>query len=187
MKEKLDKALCEKYPIIFTNRNAPMTHTAMCWGFECGDGWYNIIDVLCGMLYSQYRQAKDRYENLVKWKKECGAYPWKGGETITDENIAEAKAKMNEEAERIPTASQIKEKFGGLRFYVDRASDKHYNYISFAENMSYRTCEECGDAGTYYPIGWHRTLCDKHADVEYGEEAAEYRNKKDTWSDEEEA
>ena len=93
---------------------------------------------------------------------------------------------MEEEAERIPVASQVKEKFGGLRFYVDRASEKHYNYITFAENMSYRTCEECGNAGTHYSFGWHQTLCDKHADERYGKEAADYRNKMGEWSDEEE-
>jgi len=186
MNEKLDRALCEKYPLIFRDRNAPMTQTAMCWGFSHGDGWYNIIDVLCGMLYSDYRHAKVRYENLVQWKEEGGAFPWKGGKEITDEEVATAKAKMEEEAERIPVASQVKEKFGGLRFYVDRASEKHYNYITFAENMSYRTCEECGNAGTHYSFGWHQTLCDKHADERYGKEAADYRNKMGEWSDEEE-
>lgn len=27
-----------------------MQETAMCWGFECGDGWYSIIDKLCRMI-----------------------------------------------------------------------------------------------------------------------------------------
>ena len=58
MKKELDETLCAKYPLIFRDRNAPMTETAMCWGFSCGDGWYNLIDVLCGMLYSDYRHAK---------------------------------------------------------------------------------------------------------------------------------
>lgn len=47
MNSDLDKKLCEKYPKIFINRNANMTTTAMCWGFECGDGWYDLIDSLC--------------------------------------------------------------------------------------------------------------------------------------------
>lgn len=49
--------------------------------------------------------------------------------------------------------------------------------------MSARTCEMCGDHGQTYPIGWNQTLCDKHTDEEYGEEAAEYRNKTGQWSD----
>lgn len=177
MRQELDEALCAKYPLIFKDRNADMRTTAMCWGFSCGDGWYNLIDVLCGMLYNNYANAKDRYENLVEWKAEGGSFPWKGGKEITDEEIAEAKTKMEEEEQRVPVAVQVKEKFGGLRFYVDRASDKHYDYINFAENMSHRTCEECGSPGITYHMGWYRTLCEKHGDEAYGEDAANYRNK----------
>jgi len=120
----------------------------------------------------------------VQWKAETGRHPWRDGKEITDEDIQNAKLNMEEEAERVPVAVQVKEKFGGLRFYVDRASEKHYNYINFAENISHRTCEECGSPGMTYTMGWHRTLCEKHADEAYGEEAAEYRNKTGQWSDE---
>ena len=163
MRRELDEALCAKYPLIFRDRNAPMTQTAMCWGICTGDGWYNIIDVLCGMLYSDYRQAKERYE----YRAEVGVggvlY---GTKTVTQEEIDEAKAKMDEEAEKVPVAVQVKEKFGGLRFYVDRATDEHYKYIYFAESMSYRTCEVCGSPGKRYTDGWHKTLCETHAKEE---------------------
>ena len=66
----------------------------------------------------------------------------------------------------IPVAVQVKEKFGGLRFYVDRATEQHYDFISVAESMSYRTCEECGAPGKRYTDGWHRTLCDIHAEMD---------------------
>ena len=54
MKPELDKALCEKYPKIFVNRHADMSTTAMCWGLEVGDGWYNLIDTLCEALTYTY-------------------------------------------------------------------------------------------------------------------------------------
>ena len=167
MKRQLDEALCEKYPLIFKDRNADMRTTAMCWGFEVGDGWYNIIDVLCGMLYSDYRQAKDRYDHLVEVGVGGVLY---GTKTVTQEALDEAKAKLDEETAKVPVASQVKEKFGGLRFYVNGATDKHWNYISVAENMSYRTCEECGAPGKRYTDGWHRTLCDIHAEMDGREE-----------------
>ena len=47
MNEELDKQLCEKYPKIFKMRNASMQETCMCWGFEHGDGWFDIIDAAC--------------------------------------------------------------------------------------------------------------------------------------------
>lgn len=164
MKKELDEALCAKYPLIFKDRHADMRTTAMCWGLDCGDGWYNIIDVLCGLLTSDYRHAETDYKSI---KDKLGKPRWEFDKKIvTQENIDESKAKMEEEAAKVSVAVQVKEKFGGLRFYVHGASNKHWDYISFAESMSYRTCEQCGAVGKTYTDGWHRTLCDIHAAME---------------------
>jgi hypothetical protein len=171
MKRELDSQLCEKYPLIFKDRNADMRTTAMCWGLECGDGWYNIIDVLCGLLTSDYRQAKSRYDHLIEVGAGGVLY---GTKTVTQEQIDEAKVKLDEETLKVPVAVQVKEKFGGLRFYVQAATDAHYKYISFAESMSYRTCESCGAPGKTYTDGWHTTLCDIHAAMAGKEEEYEY-------------
>jgi hypothetical protein len=172
MRRELDEELCAKYPLIFKDRNADMRATAMCWGLECGDGWYNIIDILCGLLTSDYRQAQSRYESI----KDLVDQPrWEGSkDIITQEKIDEAKVRLDEEAAKVPVAVQVKEKFGGLRFYVQAATDKHYQYISFAESMSYRTCEECGNPGKTYTDGWHMTLCDIHAAMNGKEEEYQY-------------
>jgi hypothetical protein len=61
-------------------------------------------------------------------------------------------------------AVQIKEKFGGLSFYVDGASDVQYAAISFAESMSHHICEDCGAPGKTRGDGWIRTVCDEHAE-----------------------
>lgn len=50
MSPELDKHLVEKYPKIFADRYNDKTKTAMCWGFECDDGWFNIIDALCSEI-----------------------------------------------------------------------------------------------------------------------------------------
>ena len=163
MKRELDEALCARYPLIFKDRNADMRTTAMCWGLDCGDGWYNIIDVLCGLLTSEYRGAQSRYEFI---KDRVDQPQWEGSkDIITQEKIDDAKVRMDEEAAKVPVAVQVKEKFGGLRFYVQAATDKHYQYISFAESMSHRTCEQCGAPGKTYTNGWHQTLCDIHAEM----------------------
>ena len=166
MRKELDEALCAKYPLIFKDRNADMRTTAMCWGLECGDGWYNIIDVLCGLLTSEYHSAQSRYDYLIEAGVGGILY---GTKTVTQEAIDVAKAKLDEETLKVPVAVQVKEKFGGLRFYVQAATDAHYQYISFAESMSYRTCESCGAPGKRYTDGWHTTLCDIHAEM-YGRE-----------------
>lgn len=163
MRKDLDEALCAKYPLIFQDRNADMRTTAMCWGFECGDGWYNLIDVLCSKLYSHYRQANDRYQHLLEIGVGNTLY---GTKVVTQEELDEAKEKMEHERGHVPVASQVKEKFGGLRFYVQGAIDEHYHYISFAESMSYHICEVCGAPGNRWTDGWHKTLCDIHAEME---------------------
>lgn len=57
MNPKLDKALCEKYPLIFAKRNGLPSETLMSFGFECGDGWYNIIDALCNCIQTYIKYA----------------------------------------------------------------------------------------------------------------------------------
>ena len=57
-------------------------------------------------------------------------------------------------------AVQVKEKFGGLRFYVNGADDKVYGMINLAEQMSYKICERCGSTdGVTQTKGWIYTLC----------------------------
>ena len=58
---------------------------------------------------------------------------------------------------------QVKEKFGGLCFYVGSASDAVYARIHNAENESLRTCERCGAPGKACDNGWVKTLCDEHS------------------------
>jgi hypothetical protein len=58
---------------------------------------------------------------------------------------------------------QVKEKFGGLRFYIGYGDDKIYKIISKYESLSYKTCEDCGEEGEGRgDLGWVQTLCDKH-------------------------
>lgn len=72
---------------------------------------------------------------------------------------------------------QVKEKFGGLRFYVNRYpncgmpnsipteeffnSNKIFQIIDKAERLSFTICEDCGKDGKLREDrSWIRTLCD---------------------------
>ena len=46
MRQELDEALCAKYPKMLRDRHKDKHETAMYWGFECGDGWYDLLDAL---------------------------------------------------------------------------------------------------------------------------------------------
>ena len=64
MTPELDRMLCENYPEIFRDRHAPMSQTAMCWGFDCDDGWYNIINTLCYQI-QHYINQRNYGQNSV--------------------------------------------------------------------------------------------------------------------------
>ena len=59
--------------------------------------------------------------------------------------------------------TQIKEKFGGLRFYCDGdGGDEIYKLIEKAEQQSLLTCERCGTVNNVTTEGdWILTLCGK--------------------------
>jgi len=116
-------ALVIKYPEIFRDRRGNMQETAMCWGFDCGDGWYDILDRLCA--------------TLIELSKE--AYP-----------------------PHIPVASQVKEKYGGLRFYLVSGTRAQYDACATAELESEKTCEQCGEPGEIRGRGWFYAACDAH-------------------------
>lgn len=57
---------------------------------------------------------------------------------------------------------QIKEKFGGLRFYIAEGSDAIFDRINEAEDESYQTCEVTGEPGELRSdLGWIKTLCEE--------------------------
>lgn len=68
-------------------------------------------------------------------------------------------------------ASQVKEKFGLLRYYLDfppNTSSKVWgdihSLVATAEERSGGICETCGDPGILRGGGWIKTLCDRHAE-----------------------
>lgn len=101
-----DALLCQKYAQIFARRDQPVTRSAMGWGFDVGDGWFSLVDVLCASL----QEADQR-----------------GGPQVV--------------------VSQVKEKYGGLRFYVDGANAVQHAMIDMAERLSRHMCEICGAPG----------------------------------------
>ena len=86
--------LLNRYPKIFRQHTLPMTETCMCWGLDCGDGWYHLIDRLCGQL---------------QWDIDRNHYPQ-------------------------IEATQVKEKFGTLRFYYEGVVDPLHKRKIFVWN-----------------------------------------------------
>lgn len=184
MNSKLDDDLIKKYPKIFRDRYKPMTETAMCWGFECGEGWYNIIDALCCQIQHHIDWKRSQRVRALKYNRVL-ARALKGDKTglikyltfgdIPDERVyknVEFEIKRNQpravpDAPYQVVATQIKEKFGTLRFYYNGGDDYISGLVSMAEEFSNRTCENCGNPGKSRGNGWLYTACDFHTKPEH--------------------
>ena len=91
MKQELDKLLCERYPQMMVNRDKPMMETCMCWGFSCGDGWFNILDQLMGNI-QHHIDWKNKKEEVVpqvtldQVKEKFGTlrFYYSGGDDVID-------------------------------------------------------------------------------------------------------
>lgn len=88
----------------------------------------------------------DRYE------VECGA----GWDSIYVPLIERCKAEG-------AAVLQVKEKFGGLRFYVGGGTDDLFDAIDKAESKSFTICELCGAPAELREGAYWKTLCDRHA------------------------
>ena len=121
--------------------------------FECGDGWFDLIDCLLAEIHNCYQQW-EHYANTRNKALAAG------------KEIPEYAQKYLEEKPKNPLADfqveQVKEKFGGLRFYTTYGNDQIHGAISFAEEMSFRICETCGNPGKVYSKGWTVTRCEDH-------------------------
>ena len=60
MNPYLTQILLDKYPKLFSN--------GQFWGFECGDGWYDILDNLCGAIKEHTYDGDDLYVDQIKEK-----------------------------------------------------------------------------------------------------------------------
>lgn len=56
-------------------------------------------------------------------------------------------------------ASQIKEKYGTMRFYLSGGTEEMYEIAHQAEKKSAKTCEECGKPGKLRGKHWYYTRC----------------------------
>lgn len=132
MNRELSKKLFNRFD--FYKPQKPMTESLMGFGFECSDGWYQLIWDLSEAIEKELEKS----DITTRAKDKLSDYP--SFEVI-----------------------QVKEKFGELRFYAHGGNDKIQNLIDEAERKSAEICEACGKPGKTRGGGWITTLCDECA------------------------
>jgi hypothetical protein len=137
MSPELDDKLCQDFPLLFNQRHGSPSNTLMCFGFECGNGWFALIYDLSSKLEPLLQALKDSLSpyKLKKLKTYYGHFPG---------------------------ACQVKEKYAGLRFYMDGSTEEMDALIRVAEEKSFTICEQCGKPGTVYGYNWVYTACPEH-------------------------
>jgi hypothetical protein len=150
MSPDLDRKLCETYPLLFRYRDLPRSEHTMGRGFECGNGWYALIDAACVVVMRRYENEVLAYRAAVR-----------AGEDVA---LIERSRLLLEAAERdVPAVLQVKEKLGSLRIYFDGGGERARAASEFAEHLSESVCELCGCGGKLSSDGgWMRTRCEEH-------------------------
>ncbi len=114
--------------------------SCMHWGLTVGDGWFTLIDNLCGNIQLYIDSHNKSVDAGSQWAAKKGKIPQ-------------------------VVALQVKEKFSGLRFYYSGGDERIQGMMDSAESFSYSICEICGSTNETVgrnKKGWSKTTCDKH-------------------------
>lgn len=179
MDGKLQRKLFERYTFLTRSwekeRNSPCKHPFSLFAIECGDGWFKLLWDLMGQIEKSLVKISWSFSIQFPWQMSSKNYKFMWFDKVTNDiswqkqyivyqlrlyfiNFMWVKIIDRSEYENFQV-TQIKEKFGGLRFYYGGGNDKVFKLTQKAENKSYKICESCGKPGKPNSDGWIITLC----------------------------
>jgi hypothetical protein len=71
VKKELEDKLCKEFPTFF-HREKAITHSLMAFGFEHGDGWYDILHSLCKDIVELLKQYPYPEFEVIQVKEKFG-------------------------------------------------------------------------------------------------------------------
>lgn len=116
-------------------------------------------------MSDKFELYQQKYPNLFKEYPRSGFSLCEGWETLVTrlcDTLEWHIKQLPQELREHVYCAQVKEKFGGLRFYMNQETPFVSGAIALAENMSYSICEVCGKPGQRRSTSWVRTLCNTH-------------------------
>lgn len=179
MDQELQNILYDRYPKLFRQKGWTIYESCMPWGIECGGGWFHIIDNVCRIIqnridWERRARATDLWYNRALKRALVGdrrslAYFYRKLYAETDaverrvaEEVGRATFRTARERAHQVQFTQIKEKYGTLRLYINCHDDWVDGAIAMAETMSGTTCKTCGKPGKLRGTAWYYTGCDEH-------------------------
>lgn len=121
----------------------------------------SVIFIRCPIIFRGRKDGPLR--NLTCYGFECGSgwFQLIYQLSVAIEDIAREIKNEGTSEDHLPLVVQVKEKFGGLRFYMDHISNDIDDLIENGCSMSLSICESCGAEGaTRQNGGWIQTLCE---------------------------
>lgn len=180
MNDDLEKQLTTRFPLIYPAK-AEATSTMVNpihYGFEHGDGWFNIVWQLSLAIQHHIDSAAEGREIALNYNemrndllsgRDSPQFNHRYSSYNSEQKAARATEIMSRDPLIVPetvpqvVAEQVKEKFGGLRYYYSGGDATIDGMVQMAELLSNRTCEVCGDSAVNKnTAGWGGTRCTKH-------------------------
>ena len=91
MEKELQDYLFSRYPKLFIEKDLPPQQTCMCWGFEHGAGWFDIVNNLCFSIQNHIEDKNKKDLNCeqvivhqVKSKYNELRFYYSGGDEVID-------------------------------------------------------------------------------------------------------
>ena len=110
MSPHLQDILYTKYPKIFRQKDLSMKETAMCWGIDCGDGWFMLLDNLCNCLQHSTDVNKHPQIEAEQVKEKWGALRfYANGDDFQQGMIQFAEYMSNYICEKCGTTDDVKQ------------------------------------------------------------------------------
>lgn len=118
---------------------------------------------LDGLLCSRYPSIfRDRHAPASRTAMCWGCCCGNGWYALIDTLCDEIQRRVDTHGVKDVVALQVKEKLGGLRFYVSGGDEYTAGVIWLADHLSTMICEDCGAPGVQTGRGWIKTRCAAH-------------------------
>lgn len=132
------------------------------YGIECGDGWYNLLHNLLQNIKkhieNDYICQKFQHKFQITKNLQTILQDYKLYKLVDFVNKYSPKKKYKKIYFKI---TQIKSKYGGLRFYYEGGNDIIHGMIQFAQSFSWRICETCGTTNNVgMSSDWLEVICE---------------------------